>query len=177
MKLIIFESGSDDPNIRRPLKAAKDFRIAAEEARVAARQAAQEPKRDPVYWATSGPWYDLIRSHRRRLAAAALIERHANPPVLTPDNMTTMADTAAADIERDLVRYTYRARDLDRGSDLGDVTDCAINPGPIELNRSGFEHAMSKHGTSIVHAPGFTLQVLEPGERQHQNVLESETIR
>jgi hypothetical protein len=50
-------------------------------------------------------------------------------------------------------------------------------PGPIELNRSGFEHAMSKHGTSIVHAPGFTLQVLEPGERQHQNVLESETIR
>jgi DNA-directed RNA polymerase subunit RPC12/RpoP len=49
MKLIIFESGSDDPNIRRPLKAAKDFRIAAEEARVAARQAAQEPKRDPVY--------------------------------------------------------------------------------------------------------------------------------
>jgi len=33
MKLITFDSSSEDPNIRRPLKAARDFRIAAEEAR------------------------------------------------------------------------------------------------------------------------------------------------
>jgi DNA-directed RNA polymerase subunit RPC12/RpoP len=49
MKLIIFDSSSEDPNIRRPLKAARDFRLAAEEAIVLARMAAQAPKRDPVH--------------------------------------------------------------------------------------------------------------------------------
>ena len=49
MRLITFDSSSEDPNIRRPLKAARDFRIAAEEALVLARMAAQEPKRDSVY--------------------------------------------------------------------------------------------------------------------------------
>jgi hypothetical protein len=48
MKLITFDSSSEDPNIRRPLKAARDFRIAAEEAIVLARMAAQAPKRDPI---------------------------------------------------------------------------------------------------------------------------------
>jgi DNA-directed RNA polymerase subunit RPC12/RpoP len=45
MKLITFESSSEDPNIRRPLKAARDFRIATEEAIVLARMADQAPKR------------------------------------------------------------------------------------------------------------------------------------
>jgi DNA-directed RNA polymerase subunit RPC12/RpoP len=49
MRLITFDSSSEDPNIRRPLKAARDFRLAAEEAVVLARMAAQEPKRDPTY--------------------------------------------------------------------------------------------------------------------------------
>jgi DNA-directed RNA polymerase subunit RPC12/RpoP len=49
MKLITFDSSSEDPNIRRPLKAARDFRIAAEEAIVLAGMAAQGPKRDPVF--------------------------------------------------------------------------------------------------------------------------------
>ncbi len=49
MRLIAFDSGSEDPNIRRPLKAARDFRLAAEEALVLARMAAREPRRDPVY--------------------------------------------------------------------------------------------------------------------------------
>jgi DNA-directed RNA polymerase subunit RPC12/RpoP len=48
MKLITFDSSSEDPNIRRPLKAARDFRIAAEEAIVLARMAAQAPKRDAL---------------------------------------------------------------------------------------------------------------------------------
>jgi DNA-directed RNA polymerase subunit RPC12/RpoP len=46
MKLIIFDSGSEDPKIRRPLKAAREFRLAAEEAIVLARMAAQAPKRE-----------------------------------------------------------------------------------------------------------------------------------
>jgi hypothetical protein len=49
MKLITFDSSSEDPNIRRPLKAARDFRIAAEAAIVLARMAEQAPKRDPVF--------------------------------------------------------------------------------------------------------------------------------
>ena len=49
MQLITFDSSSEDPNIRRPLKAARDFRIAAEQAAVLARMAAQPPRRDPVY--------------------------------------------------------------------------------------------------------------------------------
>jgi hypothetical protein len=48
MRLITFDSGSEDPNIRRPLKAARDFRIAADEALVLARMVPREPKRDPV---------------------------------------------------------------------------------------------------------------------------------
>jgi DNA-directed RNA polymerase subunit RPC12/RpoP len=48
MKLITFDSSSEDPNIRRPLKEARDFRIAAEEAIVLARMSAQA-KRDPVF--------------------------------------------------------------------------------------------------------------------------------
>jgi hypothetical protein len=39
MKLITFDSSSEDPNIRRPLKAARDFRVAAEDAIVLARMA------------------------------------------------------------------------------------------------------------------------------------------
>ena len=49
MRLITFDTSSEDPNIRRPLKAARDFRIAAETALVMARMAAQEPKRDSGY--------------------------------------------------------------------------------------------------------------------------------
>ena len=49
MRLITFDSGAEDPNIRRPLKAARQYRIAAEEALVLARMAAQAPKRDPIY--------------------------------------------------------------------------------------------------------------------------------
>ena len=49
MKLITFDSGAEDPNIRRPLKAARDYRLAAEEAIVMARLAEQPPKRDPVF--------------------------------------------------------------------------------------------------------------------------------
>ena len=43
MRLITFDSGSEDPDIRRPLKAARDIRNAAEDALVAARMAAQQP--------------------------------------------------------------------------------------------------------------------------------------
>ena len=49
MKLITFDTSSEDPNIRRPLKAARDIRIAAETALVMARMAAQESKRDAGY--------------------------------------------------------------------------------------------------------------------------------
>ncbi len=48
MKLITFDSGSEDPNIRRPLKAARDFRNAAEDALVAARMAEQQ-KQQKIY--------------------------------------------------------------------------------------------------------------------------------
>jgi hypothetical protein len=46
MQLITFDTSSEDPTIRRPLKATRDFRIAAEEAIVLARMSAQGP-RDP----------------------------------------------------------------------------------------------------------------------------------
>lgn len=49
MRLITFDTSSEDPNIRRPLKEARDFRLKAEEALVAARMAAQGPKRDAVF--------------------------------------------------------------------------------------------------------------------------------
>jgi len=49
MRLITFDSGSEDPNIRRPLKAARDIRLAAETALVMARMGAQQPKRDAGY--------------------------------------------------------------------------------------------------------------------------------
>jgi DNA-directed RNA polymerase subunit RPC12/RpoP len=49
MKLIIFDSGSEDPNIRRPLKAAREIRFAAEAAIVMARMASQQPKRESSY--------------------------------------------------------------------------------------------------------------------------------
>jgi hypothetical protein len=45
MRLITFDSGSEDPNIRRSLKAARAIRIAAEDALVA-RMAEQLPKQD-----------------------------------------------------------------------------------------------------------------------------------
>jgi hypothetical protein len=49
MKLITFDSSSEDPNIRRPLRDARDIRFKAEEALVLARMAAQAPKRDQVF--------------------------------------------------------------------------------------------------------------------------------
>ena len=42
-RLITFDSSSEEPNIRRPLKAAREFRLAAEEALALARLAAQAP--------------------------------------------------------------------------------------------------------------------------------------
>jgi hypothetical protein len=47
--LITFDSGSEDPNIRRPLKAARDIRIAAETALVMARSGLQQAQRDGGY--------------------------------------------------------------------------------------------------------------------------------
>jgi hypothetical protein len=49
MTAVTFDSSSEDPNIRRPLRAAGDIRIAPETALVMARMAAQEPKRNPPY--------------------------------------------------------------------------------------------------------------------------------
>jgi DNA-directed RNA polymerase subunit RPC12/RpoP len=49
MKLITFDSSSEDPNVRRPLKDARDFRIRAEDAIVQARMAEQASKRDPAF--------------------------------------------------------------------------------------------------------------------------------
>jgi hypothetical protein len=49
MKLITFDSSSEDPNIRRPMKAARDFRIAQEEAMVTASAAAQASRRDSAF--------------------------------------------------------------------------------------------------------------------------------
>lgn len=49
MRLITFDTSSEDPNIRRPLKEARDFRFRAEEVLVAARMAAQGQKRDAAY--------------------------------------------------------------------------------------------------------------------------------
>ena len=49
MKLITFDTSSEDPNIRRPLKAARDIRIAAETALVMAKRGPHEPKREPGY--------------------------------------------------------------------------------------------------------------------------------
>jgi hypothetical protein len=49
MRLITFDSGSEDPNIRRPLRDARAFRLAAEEALVLARMAAQAPRRDSAF--------------------------------------------------------------------------------------------------------------------------------
>ena len=45
MRLITFDSSSEDPNVRRPLKAARDIRNAAEDALIAARMAGQQPRR------------------------------------------------------------------------------------------------------------------------------------
>lgn len=39
MKQITFDTSSDDPFVRRPLKAARDLRVAAEEAALLARMA------------------------------------------------------------------------------------------------------------------------------------------
>jgi hypothetical protein len=47
MRLIIFDNSSEDLNIRRPLKMARELRIAAETALVQARIASQTPSRDP----------------------------------------------------------------------------------------------------------------------------------
>jgi DNA-directed RNA polymerase subunit RPC12/RpoP len=50
MKLITFDSSSEDRNIRRPLKAAREIRLAAEDAIVMAKMASsQERKREPTY--------------------------------------------------------------------------------------------------------------------------------
>lgn len=49
MRLITFDSGSEDANIRRPLKEARNFRIAAEDALMAARMAEQKATGDTDY--------------------------------------------------------------------------------------------------------------------------------
>jgi hypothetical protein len=49
MRLITFDAGSEDPNIRRPLKAARDVRIAAEDALLAARAAERTAAKNTVY--------------------------------------------------------------------------------------------------------------------------------
>ena len=49
IRLVTFDGGLEDPNIKRPLRAARAWRTAQEEALVLARMAAQAPKREPFY--------------------------------------------------------------------------------------------------------------------------------
>jgi DNA-directed RNA polymerase subunit RPC12/RpoP len=47
MKLITFDSSSEDPNVRRPLKAARDLRLAAED-RIVRERMLESAKRQRV---------------------------------------------------------------------------------------------------------------------------------
>jgi hypothetical protein len=65
--------------------------------------------------------------------------------------MAMTTDAATQDVERDLMRYSQWTRDLKPGTTFGDVTNRAFDTAAIELDRSGFEYALSRYGTSFVH--------------------------
>ena len=88
-----------------------------------------------------------------------LAERHPDALLPAPDDVAVLARLAAHDIQRDLVGNADRARNLDTGSDRGDVANGARDRGAVELDRSGLEYALPRLCTSLIHSIAFDLKV------------------
>jgi hypothetical protein len=82
----------------------------------------------------------------------SLIEGNTNSFLLAPDHVAMMTDAATENVERDLMRYAHRTCDLKRGTTFGNVANRAFDTAAVELNRSGFEDALSGYGASFVHS-------------------------
>ena len=64
-------------------------------------------------------------------------ERHANSFFLAPDDMAMLALAAAHDVQRDFMRNSHEARDLERRPDRRNVAYRAIDAAAVEFDRSG----------------------------------------
>jgi hypothetical protein len=88
-----------------------------------------------------------------------LCESHADPRLPAPDNEAMLALLAGDNIQCDFVGYAYGARHVQRRSRRGHVTDGAIDPAAVELNRSGLEDPLPLFCASLFHCPAFKLKV------------------
>jgi hypothetical protein len=79
-------------------------------------------------------------------------EDHAKPLFIAPDDVAMMPFTAADNVQRDFVRNASRARYVECRADWGYVANCAIDTAAVELDRSGFENALSRLCAALFHA-------------------------
>jgi hypothetical protein len=78
-------------------------------------------------------------------------EGDADPFILAPNNMATLAHLPGEDVQRNLMWDAYRARNVESSSRPGHVANSAVDPGAVELDRSGLEDSLSSCCTSFSH--------------------------
>jgi len=91
-------------------------------------------------------------------------EGHANPLFLAPDDLAILTFMAAQNVQRNFVRNANRARHVERRPDWGYIANCAIDAVAVELNRPGFENALSRLCTALFHA-----EILKPKSKDRMN--------
>jgi hypothetical protein len=78
-------------------------------------------------------------------------ESDADPFVLAPDNMATLAHLAGEEVQRNLMWDAYRTHNIEGSSRPRHVANSAIDPDAAELDRSGLEDSLSSCCTSFSH--------------------------
>ena len=86
----------------------------------------------------------------------ALIERHADPLFLAPDDVARLFEIFARHEQREAVGDEQRRHDFERGSGVGHVADGAVDPAAAELDRSGLQLAVARGDALLVHAGHYT---------------------
>jgi len=96
--------------------------------------------------------------------AAASVERDADPLFPAPDDVTRPFQLLARDHQREAIRNKQRGHDVEGGSGLREVPDCAGNFAAGERDRAGLQDAAPRADPLLVH-PRIIGRVDSPGER------------
>ncbi len=79
------------------------------------------------------------------------VERHAHPFFLAPDDVTWPLQLLALNDRRETIRNEKRGYDFQRGPGLRKVANRAINRTAAERDGSGFQDAMARSSSMLIH--------------------------
>ena len=96
----------------------------------------------------------MYKARARRCGDARSGKRHADAPLLAPDDVALLTRVAGQHIQRDFVWDARGAGNFERRSHRGYVANRAVDSPAVELDRSGLENTLPLVGPSLFHVPG-----------------------